>query len=364
MKKVLVVITTEFVPFGGLTTVMMNYYRAIDKSKYKIDFASTNKELDETLKVEINANESKYFWLGDRKRNLCKYIRELYFVLKNGEYQVIHVNANSATAAIELFIAKMVGVQIRIDHNHTSICNHKILHKILYPLLNLSYTDAVACSEKAGKWIFKNKRYTVLNNGIDTNKFRFNVEKRLNIRNLFGISEDTVVLGHVGKIYKPKNHDFLLHVFADYLKCNDSSVLLLVGDGELASEIKSLAKRLKIEEHVIFAGMQMDIAAYLSAMDIFIFPSLWEGLPLSLIEAQASGLNCIASENIDISANVTNRVKMLPINNGTTEWVNAINGSKKLDRDKSSEEQIQLLIKGGFDSVTNVEKLEGLYTKK
>lgn len=361
MKKILVIITTEFVSFGGLTTVMMNYYRAIDKNKYRVDFASTNNKLDENLRQEINANGSNYYWLGDRKHNTFCYIRKLYSLLKDSDYQVVHVNANSATAAIELFTAKIVGVPIRIAHNHTSICDHKAFHKMLYPLFISSYTDAIACSDKAGKWIFNNNDFVVLNNGIDTQKFIFCEEKRSAIRQKFNIDNDILVFGHVGKIYKPKNHEFLLHVFSDYTKYNDKCKLLLVGDGELRSNIEKLAKELKIDNNMIFVGMQTDIASYLSAMDIFLFPSLWEGLPLSLVEAQASGLRCIASDTIDSSVNVTKKVTMLPITEGTKVWVDSMKNVQKIDRKTASFEQVQLLIDGGFDAKVNVEKLEAIY---
>lgn len=359
--KVLVVITTAFVPYGGLTSVMMNYYRAIDKSKIHIDFASTNTEVDRTLLEELNKNGSEYFGLGNRKKHLIRYITRLNTVLKKKKYDIIHINSNSATAGIELMIAYTRGVEKRIVHNHTSVCDHKILNNIMYPLFRHLYTDAIACSDKAGKWLFKDK-YKVLNNGIDAERYRFNEQMRNEIREKYNISSDTIVVGHLGKIYKPKNHHFIVEIFDDFYKKHPESRLLLVGDGEMRQEVEADVKSRGLSKKVVFAGMQRNTNAYLSAMDVFVFPSIWEGMPLSMIEAQASGLCSLASDTIDKNVVVTSLVSSLSINNGSYEWTKKIENINFNYRAERSNNAIESIRAAGFDSNYNALELEAIYT--
>lgn len=360
-RKILIIITTAFVPFGGLTTVMMNYYRAIDREAFHIDFASTNEDIDQGLLLELEQNDSGYYCLGDRKKRPANYISKLCNLIQTNKYDVIHINSNSATAAIELAIAKKCKIPIRIVHNHTSICDHQFLHRIMYPLFKGLYTDAIACSQRAGEWIFKDGNFTVLCNGINTERFRYDEGKRRRIREKYRISDQSLVLGHVGKIYKPKNHPFLIEVFHEYHKENPDALLMLVGDGEMRPQIEQQVKVLHLEGSVIFAGMQRSIDEYLSAMDIFLFPSIWEGMPLSMIEAQASGVYCIASNQIDSTVNVTHEVKMLPIDNGVGVWIDALNMFEGYDRNQKSQRDIEMIRKENYDSVLNVCELERIY---
>lgn len=361
MKRILVIITTAMVPYGGLASVMMNLYRNIDKERFHIDFASTNKELDGVLELELNKNASKYYSLGNRKRKLLQYVNRLSGVIREGNYDIVHINSNSATALIELLVSKKYGISKRIVHNHTSICNHKLLHRICYPFFRNVYTDAIACSKKAGDWIFPDGNYQIVNNGIDTEKYRYSSVNRVNVRKQYGVRETTVVLGHVGKIYKPKNHHFLIDIFAAYHEKNNDSKLLLVGDGVMRTEIEKKTAELGLIDSVIFAGMQREPEKYLSAMDFFVFPSLWEGMPLSVIEAQASGLLCFASDTIDEGVTVTDSVIRLSINNGVQIWTNALMNADNIDRDTNSERCIEMIRSAGYDSNANAHILEGIY---
>lgn len=362
MTRVLVIITTSMVPYGGLASVMMNLYRKIDKKRFLVDFASTNEKLDESLKNELLENKSKYYPLGNRKKKLFSYIKRLSKVISEGNYDVVHVNSNSATALIELQIAKKYDVRKRIVHNHTSICDHKILHNICYPWFKKSYTDAIACSMKAGEWIFRNQDFKILNNGIDTGRYQFSWNNRRQIREQYDIPESVTVLGHLGKIYKPKNHSFLIDIFSSYHKQNLNSKLLLVGDGEMRSEIEEKIKKLELTDSVIFAGMQREPEKYLSAMDIFVFPSIWEGMPLSMIEAQASGLPCLYSNTIDDGVAVTTMAQSLPIIYGTDPWIKIIETLKKDNREQMSDNCIQMIKEAGYDADKNAIELEKIYS--
>lgn len=178
MKKILIVITTEFVYYGGLTNVMMNYYKALNKDGLHIDFASTNvvNENDRAYQF-IKSNGSNYYCLGSRKRNTFNYLQKLYLLLKKNKYDVIHINGNSATMVLELVVSCLVGIKTRITHGHTTRSSHPIVHRILKKPLNFLSTYKLAVSNSTGKWLF-GKDYIVLNNAINVHKFAFDKYKR------------------------------------------------------------------------------------------------------------------------------------------------------------------------------------------
>lgn len=356
MKKILIVITTSFVPYGGLTTVMMNYYRAMDKTGLQIDFASTN-DPPKVLLDELKVNGSKYFNLGNRKKRLPRYLKNLKAVLINGHYDVIHVNGNSANMAFELMVAKKCGVLVRIAHGHTTQTNHAILNKLLKSAFKMSYTHAVAVCSKAGNWLYDGEKYEILKNAINVKKYQFNETVRKQIRSELSI-EDKCVIGHLGKIYEPKNHDFLIDIFYEIKKLNKTACLLLVGDGELKDKIKSKCEHLNLED-VIFTGMVSNVYDYLQAMDVFVFPSLWEGSPLALIEAQASGLPCLVSSNVTKDAKCTNNTVYMNLAEGTEVWAKkAINIGQILPCRTGILDEIR---HSGYDIQTEAKKLRMIY---
>jgi len=320
MKRIIVIITTAFVRTGGLTSVMMNYWRAMDKTGLSFDFASTNK-VDELLNEEITKEGSHYYQLPPRKYVLS-YFNALRKLCKG--YDVAHVHANSATSVIELMAAKMAGVPKRIHHNHTSKTQHPILNKFLYPFFKLSYTDAVACSDAAGEWLFGKGKYTVLPNAIDVDKFKYNPEERKRVRDELGIKEDEFVVGHIGKFMDAKNHEFLIKVFAKYHSKNPKSRLLLVGDGEWRPKIENWVKESGCADAIILAGLRSDIPAIVQAFDVFVFPSVYEGLPLTTLEAQASGLPCVISSNVTKDVCIGRDVLMKNLADGVESWAEAI----------------------------------------
>lgn len=359
-RKILIVITTGFVPYGGLTTVMMNYYRAMDKSDLKIDFASTNEPLQELLD-ELHSNGSEYFNLGNRKKYLLRYVKNLKAVLKNDHYDVIHVNGNSATMVIELFVACTAGIKRRIAHVHNTTCEHMALNKLLMPIFEHCYTNACACSQKAGEWIFSNDKYEVLNNAIDLERYRFDSNKREYVREQYNIAATDKVVGHVGKMFRQKNHEFILDVFAEILKTDSHWKLMLVGDGTLREFLEEKAKKIGVWEKTIFCGIKKHTEKYYSAFDVIVFPSLWEGLPLSLIEAQASGLDGVISDLITSEVCVSKEIRQKSLSEGAAAWSNAVLSFYQKDRKNKSELNCQSLREAGFDIVKNAQTLKKMY---
>lgn len=359
MKKVLVVICTSFVSYGGLATVMMNYYRAMDKTEMQIDFASTNEVSDE-LQKELRKKNSKYYCLGNRKKSPVMYFQKLYGVLKRNQYDVIHINGNSATMAVELAAAKMAHVPKRIAHVHNSRNLHTKLNMLLYPIMEKLITDRVAVSLESGQKLYKNKEFRMLNNAIDCQHFQYNPSVREKYRKELGYKNDSLVIGTLGKINKQKNHQFLIKVFSEVVKSNPNARLLLVGDGELREAIEQDIRKYGLEEFVLLLGMRNDVPELLSVMDLFAFPSLYEGLSLALLQAQASGLPCLVSNTISPEGCISDYCQMLSIDS-IDGWVEAILRFEDMERDLASDRSRESLAKAGFDIETQSEVLRKVY---
>ena len=363
MKRVLVIITTDFEITGGLTTVMMNYYRKLDKSILHIDFASTN-FIDAKLASELEAWGSKYFCLGDRKGHLFSYISNLRNLLKNNDYDVVHVNGNSSTMIIESLTAKRSGVKSIICHTHTTRSEYPFIHMIFKPLFNKTFTKAIAVSDNAGKWLY-NTPFVVLNNAIDTSKYKYDQSARDKLRCYLNI-QDRYVIGTVGKLTSSKNQSFLLDVFSEYSKVDNKSVLVIAGGGPLEKALKNKAIELGINNRVIFLGMRSDIEEVIQAFDLFLFTSIYEGFGMVLVEAQASGLQCISSDTVPAETKVSNNINYLSLQDPINTWINSINSYKNdnSDRESRSIAAIQSIENCGFSIDLEARKLEKIYSSE
>lgn len=360
MKRILTIFTTAFTPTGGLTTVMMNYYRAMNKENLIIDFTSTNNP-PQVLIDEIHSYGSKYYKLPKRT-NIITYFISLKNLCRN--YDLIHIHANSATAILELQAAKWAGIKRRIIHNHSSRTQHKLLNQLLLPLYRKSYTSAIACSNEAGIWLYGKNNFTILHNAINAERFKFDQTKRNKIRHELKISDEEYIVGHVGKFMEAKNHPFLIRTFKNYHILHPNSRLLLVGDGELRPLIEHEIKINGISDSVILTGLRSDIPDLLQAMDIFLFPSIYEGMPLSVIEAQASGLPCIISNSVTNLVNIGKDIIQLSLNEDITHWVEQLDQTKyKLLREERSIQNINLIAQKGYNITTEAERLTNIYNK-
>lgn len=361
MRKILIVITTSFVPYGGLTTVMMNYYRAMNKEGLQIDFASTN-EIPKILLEELESNGSSYYCLGNRKGKLLNYLKHLSKLLKCEKYDVIHVNGNSATMAFELLAAKWLNVPLRIAHGHTTQSGYPALHKVLHPVFQMSYDCALAVSNQVGEWLYAGNNYAVWNNAIDVAKYQYkDSDTRDRCRESLQLN-DAFVVGHIGKMNSSKNHSFLLQVFAELRRINENAHLLLVGDGELRREIERQCEALGIVASVSFIGMKDAVVEYLHAMDVFAFPSSFEGLGLALIEAQAAGLSCVASDVVPVETKVTDNVTYLSLKKSPKEWAEELmKGNKDSNRVEKSLKACKSIEENGYSVSCQAYRLEKIY---
>ena len=268
----------------GVESVVMNYYRNIDKSKVQFHFICDEDSTDIPYE-EIEKLGGKVIIVPPYQK-LFKYQKELYKIFKENNYKIVHSHI-STLSIFPLRIAKKAGVPIRIAHSH-STSNKKewkrdLIKNILRPFSKLYANQFFACTKHAGEWLFgkkiiERKELNVLNNAIDLKKFEFNEKIREDLRKEFGIKEDTIVIGHIGRFVTVKNHEFLIDVFNELIKKNDNSILMLIGQGPLLNDMKQKVRDLKIEDKVKFIGQVTDVEKYYNIMDVFLFPSIYEGL--------------------------------------------------------------------------------------
>ena len=326
---------------GGVEAVIMNYYRNINRENVQFDFIVDGKKKT-LLDDEIESFGGKVYHVTAYKENIFRYMYDVYKVMKNNQYSIIHDNMNTMSF-FSLLPAWIAGKSIRIIHNHTTNakkdgCKY-YMKKILRPFAPLFANHYLACSEFAGEWMYGkkamiSKHVKVINNAIDLNKFAYSQELRSKLRSQYDITENEIIVGHVGRIAPQKNHMFLLDVFADFYKNHHNSRLMLIGDGPLREQVIYRAKELGISKKVMFLGLRKNVYEFYSAMDIFVLPSLYEGLPVVTVEAQANGVPVCVSTAIPEEAVVLDNVKRLPLTEGTSVWrenMEALLGKRNLD---------------------------------
>lgn len=348
---------------GGVEAVMMNYYRHINKKNIQFDFICDNDSTNIPYE-EIEKLGGRVILIPPYQR-IFKYIKELKRVFKENNYKIVHSNINSLSV-FPLFVAKIAGIPIRIAHSHSTSnkveWKKNLLKQLLRPFSKVYATHYFACTEHAGRWLFGNKEFDkgnvfLINNGIDVDLFKYNEKIREKIRGELDLNNDDIVIGHVGRFMKQKNHDFLIDIFNELYKKNNNYKLMLIGQGPLQDDMKKKVKDLGIEDVVMFLGQKSDVNEYYQAMDLFLFPSLYEGLGMVFVEAQAAGLPAIASTEVPEVAKVSDRAFFIGLSEPIKVWVDKIKQASKLKR----KSDIKRIKESGFDIVTEVKKLEEKY---
>jgi glycosyltransferase involved in cell wall biosynthesis len=349
---------------GGAETLIMNLYRNIDRSKVQFDFLTCKKGVFDPEILEMGGRIYNIPYVTEIGHS--GYLKALNtFFKEHSSYQIVHSHLDKMSGLV-LREARKIGVPIRIAHSHSTRSEGEFL-KVLYKwyigtLIEKGATHLFACSSESGEWINsrKSKRVNIINNGIDCDKFSFRKKTREKIRNDLNIDFDTFVIGHVGRFSHPKNHSFLINLFNEFIKLKPNSILLLVGDGELKPHIQNQILKYNIQDSVKFLGLREDIHAVLQSFDLFLFPSLYEGLPVTLIEAQASGVPCLISNEITKEVDMgVNLIDFLPLNNQTIwlEKINKISSEKYRKRPATS----NVLRDKGFDVKETTKNVEKLY---
>ena len=357
---------------GGVESVIMNYYRNIDRMKIQFDFLCNSYEKI-AYEDEILKHGGKTIHFPARSKDYLGYKRKLacFFKEHAKEYDAIWVNVCSLANIDYLKIAKKYGIKKRIIHSHNSqnMDNRirKILHMINRRKIDQYATDFWACSDDAAKWFYKDalqSKVVIIKNAIELENVGFSKEKREVLRNKYGIS-DKFVIGNVGRLHFQKNQMFALEIMKYLSKKIPDSVLMLVGQGEDEKKLRQRAEELNIKEKIIFTGVQSDIGGYLSAFDLFLFPSVFEGLGIAGLEAQANGLTVISSDDvIPEELKLTQNFHFKRLEDGAEGWANEI---EKLSSDikRTDKNEIEKrFTEAGYNINTEIKRLEKLLMEK
>ena len=353
---------------GGQETFIMNVFRNIDRDKVMFDFLCTlrtegdyDNEIQHLGGEILRVDQTKIE--GNLKRLVNTYF--LYRKLKQlrREYAAFHIHSQHAMDAFfSALAAKKAGFKIVIVHSHnTNTDCHKKFHFVFRPLLNMIPIKRFACSRAAGQWMYKNTNFEVINNGINTEIFKFSQEAREHVRGHMRWSEKYVI-GHVGRFAKQKNHEFLINVFEKVHVIVPESVLVLCGEGELKSEIERQVAKKGLKDHVEFLGVRTDMALLYQGMDLFCFPSLYEGLPVTLVEAQANDLPCLIAEAITDEVIINENVYRLSVDNNEEKWAKEIEKISKKKFERRNRERI--MIEAGYDMEYVAKYLEEFYLEE
>lgn len=358
-KPIRVLHIVTYMGRGGLETMIMNYYRHIDRSKVQFDFL-VHRDFEADYDREILDLGGKIYYISRLNPFSFKYRKELNDFIKNHpEYQIVHVHQD-CMSSIALKAALKNNIPIRIAHCHSNSQNKNIkyLIKRYYMKKIPKYaTNLFACGHEAGNWMFKNNKFQVINNAIDVKKYKYSRDVSNRYKEKYKLNNN-LIIGHVGNFTVPKNHCFLIDIFNEILKINRNAILLLIGGGDRQDIVKEKVDEFGINDKVFFLGVRDDVCELMQVMDIFIFPSLYEGLGIAAIEAQAAGLPVLKSNNVPDECVLTSNVFTLSLTDSPELWaqktLEIINEFKR--KNVSTD-----IIKGGYDISSNAKWLENFY---
>ena len=369
MEQVHVLVLDTVMDRGGAEAMIMNYMRNINRDIIKFDFL-TNRDYRAAYEDEIES-------LGGKVYHMCpmypgkfhrykKEVRE--FLKEHPEYKIIHSNLEERSY-LPLKVAKKMGVPVRISHSHNRPLgvNPKLIVRYYFRFMLKFYnTHMFACGEEAGDWLYGKKNRNnviIMNNAVDANQYRYNPKVSKKMKKQLGI-EGKKVIGHVGRFFPQKNHGFLIDIFNEIHKKDKDTVLLLVGGGELddalKNQIKEKVRNLGLEDAVQFLGVREDVDRIVQTFDVFLLPSLFEGLPVTMVEAQAAGLPCVISDKVPIQCDLTGNVWIVPLDASPEKWADVV-----LDKANNFEKRdtYQQIVDAGFDIKSQAKWLEEFYVK-
>lgn len=345
---------------SGVSSVVMNYYQHMDKDRIHFDFI-VHTDVEESVKKEVESRGSKIYRMPDLSgRNIPRYKRELnrFFKEHQGEYQIVHGHLPNA-AMFYLASAKKYGIKVRILHSHNSQGADGVIKRMRNSVMNRMginlATDYVACSHMAAEYLFGEKRKThILYNAINIDRYGYREDVREKLRERYDV-KDKLVVGHIGRFQAQKNHKFILDIVETVT--DDRICFLLLGDGPLREYIEQEAQRRRLADRIIFAGSVKNAEDYYQMMDVFILPSLYEGLPVVGVEAQAAGLPCLMSDAITEEVSLSQNIRFLPIDD-VGIWIRNIQ-----DIDKSRKDNRDRIVSRGFAIESEAKNLFDMYEK-
>ncbi|MGN0527794.1 MAG: glycosyltransferase family 1 protein [Eubacterium sp.] len=365
-KKILIVL--QHFRRGGVELAALNFALNLDESKYDLTFLLLGpfEEHDKQLEQEIIGKSFKIIKLSPDEAGYIKRYKKIKSIISENNYDIVHSHVMFASGFVMLAAAKY-GVKIRASHSHATKWNRKenfqfkIYRFVMQAIINKYATHKLACSNDAGIYMFGEKEFLkdgiVIPNGVNMKKFAFDNDVKKAKRQELNIGENTFLVGHIGTIYRIKNQTFLVDVFDEILKIHPDSKLILVGEKDSPQPVEEKIKELKIEEKVIMTGPRTDISELLCAMDIMIFPSLHEALPVSLIEAQASKLPCLISDTVTPDVKYNDNVCFMPLTEKTSLWAQKACELSEIPREDTDIGNL----KNNYSIDVAVKKLDAIY---
>lgn len=360
MPKILFI--SQYLNRNGTEAFMMSVFRGIDHMRFQVDFlVYTPLETDYTREVE--AAGSTVHRVTSRRESPLRWYRELntFFRQHGREYHAIHFCGNSLTSIAPLWFAYQYGIPVRIAHAHNSSCrglHNKVLHWLKRGLARRITTHHFACSTLAARWFFGDSPAQIISNGIDVRRYTYDEALRRTKRRELGIDDRTRVVGHIGRFVAEKNHTFILDIFGEFVKQTPNAILMLVGNGPLMPEVVAKAEAMRITHKVLLLGERSDVAGLFQAMDLFLMPSTFEGLPFVLIEAQAAGLPCLISDVINRDISLTQEVSYLSLDQSPAVW--AERAQQILDTHVRRDTYTDI-VEAGYAISDTIRQLESIY---
>lgn len=360
MKRVLCIVSS--LNTGGAETFLMKLYRTFNRDSYQMDFVVNEAGIYDE---EVKNLGGKIYTTPLRTKHPINSFLALKRIVKENKYEYVLKLCDTPKGYFDLLASKLGGadrVCVRSCNASANIGRtEKVIYSLIRPLFNQIADVKIAPSRLAAEFTFgKNEvekgKVHLLHNAINLKEYKFSSDGRNMVRSEFGVNDEDVLIGHIGRFNKQKNHHFLIEVFDEFKKKNRSAKLMLVGAGELQSEIYQVVKKKNLENSVIFTGIRTDIPNLLSAMDTFVFPSLYEGMPNTVIEAQAAGLPCVISNRITREVKLTDLVNFCDIDSGCVDWADVIEGCI-IDCRESKESELR---KAGYDINTEVSRFTKL----
>lgn len=343
---------------GGVESFLMNLYRNMDREKIQMDFVVFSDEVG-MHEAEIARLGGRVYKVPRKKDGLFRNLNAIRKIVKENQYKIVHRNCDAAIMLLDILAAKLGGARYVIAHAHSTQNEHSFIHKVCKPFLRKVVKYRYACSDAAGKWMYGKASFEIIPNGIDCKQFDFQQNIRDKIRTQFLIPENTIVMGNVAVFKEVKNLSFLIDVFAEIHKRNDNTMLLLVGDGEERSSLENKVRELQLEHCIKFLGTRSNVNEIFMAMDIFILPSFYEGLPLTMVEAQTSGLKCYISDRVPDDAIINAElVEKVSLEENAEEWAEKILTTCDVEDRKHAG---QVVRQAGYDIRQVAKKMQDFY---
>lgn len=346
---------------GGAPSFIINNMKKTKSSEVEYDFLVRKDNC--AFNSEIEEHGGRVFVVSEFPRHFIKnYIETVRFFNEHkNEYVAVHIHANALLYMLPIKLATKKWKCEVIIHSHNTESNIKgasIIHQINRTFRIPSKCICLACGQEAGRWMFGNRKFEVINNAVDTELFRYSYEKRKKIRKELNLSSKAFVIGNIGRFEYAKNPEFIIDIFYEFLKMNSNSYLVLVGTGSLGEKLRELVTKYNIEEKVIFTGERRDPYNLYSAFDFFLMPSRFEGLPFTLIEAQAAGTPCLISENITHEVDLTDLIIRLKLDDNAKIWADKIYSfMNKEEREQYAER----IVNKKYDTGVTSRRLKEIY---